>query len=150
MRGSRAARVAAGCCGGALLALRRRPPAAAGDFAVSRADAGKLSHKEVEEGRTLALDFSKLSQIARGGSQVIPVCVQHADTKEVLVVAYANEEAVRHTLSTGIVTFWSTSRNELWVKGATSGDTLDFVEARVNCDQNSLLVLARPRRPAAP
>jgi len=77
---------------------------------------------------------------------VIPVVVQHAATKEVLVVAYANEAAVRQTLTTKVATFWSTSRNELWVKGATSGDHLDVSEVRVNCEQNSLLYVALPRR----
>ena len=48
-----------------------------------------------------------------------------------------------HSLKTGIATFWSTSRNELWIKGATSGDTLEIVDIRVNCEQNSLLYLVR-------
>ena len=52
--------------------------------------------------------------------------------------------ALRYTLEHGVATFWSTSRNELWVKGATSGDTLQIVEVRVNCEQNSLLYLVRP------
>jgi phosphoribosyl-AMP cyclohydrolase len=70
--------------------------------------------------------------------------VQHADTKEVMIVAYANETALKYTLEHGVAAFWSTSRNELWVKGATSGDTLEIVEIRVNCEQNSLLYLVRP------
>ena len=48
------------------------------------------------------------------------------------------------SLGNGVAAFWSTSRNELWVKGATSGDTLESVEVRVNCEQNSLLYLVRP------
>jgi phosphoribosyl-AMP cyclohydrolase len=59
------------------------------------------------------------------------------------VVAYANQKALDHTLKTGTATFWSTSRNELWIKGATSGDTLKIVDVRVNCEQNSLLYLVR-------
>jgi phosphoribosyl-AMP cyclohydrolase len=61
-----------------------------------------------------------------------------------LILAYANEAAFEHTLKTKIATFWSTSRNELWIKGATSGDFLNLVEVRVNCEQNSLLYLVRP------
>ena len=99
--------------------------------------------KELEEGSALRLDYTKLQKIAKTGSEVVPVVVQDADSKEVLVVAYANHRALEHTLKTGTATFWSTSRNELWIKGATSGDTLQIVDIRVNCEQNSLLYLVR-------
>jgi len=99
--------------------------------------------KELEEGSALQLDFGKLQKIAKTESQVVPVVVQDADSKEVLVVAYANQLALETTLTTGIATFWSTSRNELWIKGATSGDQLKIDEVRVNCEQNSLLYLVR-------
>ena len=99
--------------------------------------------KELEEGTALQLDFSKLQKVAATGLPVLPVVVQDADSHEVLVVAYANEKALAHSLKTGIATFWSTSRNELWIKGATSGDTLQLVDVRVNCEQNSLLYLVR-------
>jgi phosphoribosyl-AMP cyclohydrolase len=92
----------------------------------------------------LDLDFNKLEKIGALKAGVILAVVQDADTKDVLVAAYMNRLALEETLRTGIVTFWSTSRNKLWVKGATSGDYLTLVEVRVNCDQNSLLVLARP------
>ena len=97
----------------------------------------------LEEGNELRLDFTKLQKVAKTGLPVLPVVVQDADTREVLVVAYANQQALDHTLKTGIATFWSTSRNELWIKGATSGDTLQIVDIRVNCEQNSLLDLVR-------
>ena len=99
--------------------------------------------KELEEGTAVQLDFTKLQKVAKAGSPVLPVVVQDADSHEVLVVAYANREALDHSLKTGIATFWSTSRGELWVKGATSGDTLQLVDVRVNCEQNSLLYLVR-------
>lgn len=99
--------------------------------------------KELEEGTKLHLDFSKLQKIASTGHHVLPVVVQDADSHEVLVVAYANQQALEHSLKTGIATFWSTSRNELWIKGATSGDTLKLIDVRVNCEQNSLLYLVR-------
>ncbi len=104
-----------------------------------------LSHAELEEGAQLAIDFTKLQQIGRSGAEVVPVAVQDADSKELLILAYANHLALQHSLQHGVATFWSTSRNELWIKGATSGDTLDLVEVRVNCEQNSLLYLVRPR-----
>ncbi len=100
--------------------------------------------KLLEEGAELCLDFGKLRQIAKIEEAVIPVAVQDADTKEVLIIAYANETALRYSMEHGVAAFWSTSRNELWVKGATSGDTLQIVEIRVNCEQNSLLYLVRP------
>jgi phosphoribosyl-AMP cyclohydrolase len=99
--------------------------------------------KELEEGSALQLDFKKLQKIGQTGSEVVPVVVQDAVTKEVLVVAYANELALETTLKSGIATFWSTSRNELWIKGKTSGDTLKIEDVRVNCEQNSLLFLVR-------
>src|SRR5476651_1735297 len=99
--------------------------------------------KEIEEGKELQLDFSKLQKIAHTGLPVLPVVVQDADSKEVLVVAYSNQQALEQSLKTGIATFWSTSRNELWIKGATSGDTLKIIDIRVNCEQNSLLYVVR-------
>lgn len=103
-----------------------------------------MNHKELEEGSTLAIDFGKLDKVGQTGAKVVPVVVQDAKTLEVLVVAYANDQALTYSLTHGIAAFWSTSRNELWVKGATSGDTLELVEVRVNCEQNSLLYLVHP------
>ena len=100
--------------------------------------------QHLEEGRELLLDFHKLKKAAQSPEPVLPVAVQHADTKEVLIVAYANQTALKYTLEHGVAAFWSTSRNELWVKGATSGDTLEIVEVRVNCEQNSLLYIVKP------
>ncbi len=105
-----------------------------------------MDHHALEEGSELMLDFTKLQKIAGTGIPVLPVVVQHADTKEVLVLAYANEIALQKTIETKIASFWSTSRNKLWIKGDTSGDYLDLVEVRVNCEQNSLLYLVRPRQ----
>jgi phosphoribosyl-AMP cyclohydrolase len=76
----------------------------------------------------------------------VPVAIQHADSGELLLVAYTNETAFRKALATRSLVLWSTSRNELWEKGKTSGETFDLVEARVNCEQNSLLYRVRPRR----
>ena len=66
------------------------------------------------------LDFKK-------GNGLIPVVVQDAKTKETLMLAYANRQAVENTLNTGKATYWSRSRNELWVKGETSGNTQKIV-----------------------
>ncbi len=99
----------------------------------------------LEEGTGLSLDFQKLGKVAACGEAVVPVAVQDAETKEVLILAYANAQALDYSVRNGVAAFWSTSRNELWVKGATSGDMLDLVEIRINCEQNSLLYLVRPR-----
>ncbi|MCB1070470.1 MAG: phosphoribosyl-AMP cyclohydrolase [Verrucomicrobia bacterium] len=101
--------------------------------------------KELEEGTTLQLDFNKLAKVAQCPG-VIPVAVQNADTQEVILVAYVNQLALDKSIETGSAVFWSTSRNELWEKGKTSGETFDLLEVRVNCEQNSLLYIVRPRR----
>ncbi len=99
----------------------------------------------LEEGTRLQLDFDKLAAVARASRPVVPVVLQNADSGEVLFVAYADAEALRETLSSGTAVLWSTSRDELWHKGASSGDVLDLVEVRVNCEQNSLLYRVRLR-----
>jgi len=104
----------------------------------------EISVKELEEGTGLYLDFDKISKVAAQTPGVLPVAVQNIDTKEVILVAYVNKEAFQKSIETGIATFWSTSRNELWVKGATSGNTFALVEVRVNDEQNALVYLVRP------
>jgi phosphoribosyl-AMP cyclohydrolase len=94
----------------------------------------------LEEGTELSLDFGKLAAAVSKVPSLLPAVVQEKDGP-VLVLGYVNEEALRRTLETGYVTFWSTSRNELWVKGDTSGNRLKLLEARVNCEQNSLLFI---------
>ncbi len=102
--------------------------------------------KELEEGSEFTLDWFKLKKVADRNPDVVPVAVQNADTGEVILVAYANELALEHSIRCGNATFWSTSRRELWEKGASSGETFELLEVRVNCEQNSLLYIVRPRR----
>jgi phosphoribosylamine---glycine ligase len=90
----------------------------------------------LEEGRVPAPQFDK-----RGG--VLPVVVQDAGENTVLMVAYTNRRAFEKTMESGLAHFWSTSRNELWKKGETSGDYLEIVEVRVDCDQDALLYRVR-------
>ena len=75
--------------------------------------------------------------------------VQDVSSADVLLIAYANPEAIEYSLTHKVAAFWSTSRNELWVKGATSGEYLDLEEIRVNCEQNSLLYLVTLRNQGA-
>ncbi|MFH0954314.1 MAG: phosphoribosyl-AMP cyclohydrolase [Verrucomicrobiota bacterium] len=100
----------------------------------------------IEETSELKLDFQKLSKAAASDAGLVPVAVQNADTKEVILVAYTNELAFSKALETRSLVLWSTSRNELWEKGKTSGETFELVEVRVNCEQNALLYRVRPRR----
>ena len=79
---------------------------------------------------------------------LIPAVVQDAETDEVLVLAWMNRESIDHTYRTGRVTFWSRTRDELWEKGATSGNWLGLVSIAKNCEANSLLIKARPVGPA--
>lgn len=101
---------------------------------------------ELEEGTKLQLDFKKLTKAVSKSPEIIPVAVQNAETKEVILIAYANELALKRAIETRTAVFWSTSRNELWEKGKTSGEEFDLLEVRVNCEQNSLLYIVRPRR----
>jgi phosphoribosyl-AMP cyclohydrolase len=98
---------------------------------------------ELEEGTRLALDFGKLAAVAATGAQVVPVVLQDTASGEVLFIGYANKEALEASWRERIAVLWSTSRNELWRKGSTSGDVLELVDIRVNCEQNSLLYRVR-------
>ncbi len=80
-------------------------------------------------------------------SELIPVIVQDISTKEVLMLGYSNEEALRLTLKTGTVWFFSRSRHKLWNKGETSGNFLHVVSVFSDCDDDTLLILAKPDGP---
>lgn len=78
---------------------------------------------------------------------LIPAIVQDAVTLKILMLGYMNEEAFRQTQETGWVTFFSRSKNRLWVKGETSGNHLKFVEAKIDCDNDTILIYAIPTGP---
>jgi phosphoribosyl-AMP cyclohydrolase len=101
---------------------------------------------ELEEGRALRIDFRKLLKATTACPDIVPVAVQNVDTGDVILIAYANQRALEASVASRSAVFWSTSRNELWEKGKTSGETFDLLEVRVNCEQNSLLYVVRPRR----
>jgi len=104
----------------------------------------RMTHEELEEGAVLELDFTKLRKVANCESDVLPAIAQDANTGEVLIVGYANKLALDTARDCGMATFWSTSRDELWIKGKTSGDFLRIEEIRVNCEQNSILYKVIP------
>lgn len=86
----------------------------------------------IEEGLELSVQFEK-----RGG--LVPAAAHDYSTGEILMLGYVNPAALEETLRTGYATFWSTSRNELWTKGMTSGDWLEVKEILVDCDQDALV-----------
>lgn len=90
-------------------------------------------------------DFALLRFDDRG---LIPAIVQDAESGQVLMLAYMNRQALERTLASGQTHFWSRSRNELWHKGATSGNTQQVAEIAVDCDGDALLVRVHPAGPA--
>lgn len=88
----------------------------------------------------MKIDFEK-------GQGLVPAVIQDYVTRHVLMLGYMNEEAYRKTVETGKVTFWSRSRNTLWTKGETSGNFLNVIEIKNDCDGDTLLVQVRPDGP---
>ncbi|GJL96270.1 MAG: histidine biosynthesis bifunctional protein HisIE [Hyphobacterium sp.] len=86
------------------------------------------------------IDFTK-------SDGLIPAVIQHHQSLSVLMVGYMNKAAVQQTIETGRVTFFSRSRQCLWIKGETSGNTLELVSVRPDCDRDCLLVIAKPAGP---
>ncbi|MDK2958771.1 MAG: phosphoribosyl-AMP cyclohydrolase / phosphoribosyl-ATP pyrophosphohydrolase [Synergistaceae bacterium] len=89
-----------------------------------------------------------LEDVKFDGDGLVPVIVQDVLSGEVLMMAWANREALEAALSSGMMTFWSRSRREIWKKGETSGNTLALQELRLDCDGDALLALAEPAGPA--
>ncbi len=86
------------------------------------------------------IDFEKC-----GG--LVPAIIQDATTRKVLMLGYMNQESLKKTTDTGLVTFFSRSRQELWTKGETSGNYLKLVDIKVDCDNDTLLIQAKPEGP---
>lgn len=89
-----------------------------------------------------------MPELAYNDAGLIPCIVQDADTREVLMMAWMNAEALALTLERGETVFWSRSRQEFWHKGATSGNIQKVVEIRYDCDADTLLALVHPAGPA--
>jgi phosphoribosyl-ATP pyrophosphohydrolase/phosphoribosyl-AMP cyclohydrolase len=88
----------------------------------------------------MTIDFEKM-----GG--LVPAIIQDAVTQKVLMLGFMNEEAYQKTMDTKHVTFWSRTRNTLWTKGETSGNFLNLVDIKVDCDNDTLLIQAHPDGP---
>jgi phosphoribosyl-AMP cyclohydrolase / phosphoribosyl-ATP pyrophosphohydrolase len=89
-----------------------------------------------------------LSLIKFDANGLVPAIIQDADSDQVLMMAYMNEESLKLTLETHETHFWSRSRRELWHKGATSGNIQKVVDIWVDCDVDTLLVKVKPAGPA--
>jgi len=92
------------------------------------------------------IQFENLDFEHRGG--VIPTVTQDANTGEILMLAYSNEESLRKAMELKEAIYWSTSRNEIWHKGATSGNTQRLVEILYDCDGDALVFKVVPKGPA--
>ncbi|MEM1195541.1 MAG: phosphoribosyl-AMP cyclohydrolase [Pseudomonadota bacterium] len=101
--------------------------------------ANGLSTQEHEHGTVFAPKF--------GADGLVSAVVLDSHTKEVLVVAFMNAQAIAATRESGKVTFWSRSRNKLWMKGETSGNVLKVDRILVDCDQDALVIYAVPAGP---
>ena len=86
----------------------------------------------------MKIDFNK-------GNGLVPVIIQDAQTLEVLMLGYMNEEAYEKTVAEGLVTFFSRTKNRLWTKGETSGNTLAVKKVHLDCDSDSLLIFVEPK-----
>lgn len=93
------------------------------------------------------MNQQQISQLSWPDSQLLPAIVQHAISGKVLMQGYMNPDALQHTLQSGNVTFFSRSKQRLWIKGESSGHTLQLVSIDSDCDSDSLLVLAMPQGP---
>tara|TARA_R110002072_G_scaffold3318_30_gene24350 strand:+ start:1441 stop:1830 length:390 start_codon:yes stop_codon:yes gene_type:complete len=88
------------------------------------------------------------SSLTFNDAGLIPAIAQDVDSNEVLMLAWMNAQSLAQTLETGRVTYWSRSRQEFWIKGATSGHIQELVELRFDCDRDCLLVMVRQTGPA--
>ena len=96
--------------------------------------------RELEESELLQLDFNKIADIH---DKVIPAIAQDIESKKILMLGYVNEEALRMAKEKGVAVFYSTSQKQIWIKGATSNQTLKLESILVNCEQNSILYLVQ-------
>jgi len=100
-------------------------------------DPSSLSREEHETGTVLAPKFDS--------NGLIPAVAVHAESGEVLMLAYMNAEALERTLASGEAHYWSRSRQELWHKGATSGQVQVIDEVQIDCDQDTIVLKVRPQ-----
>ncbi len=96
----------------------------------------------------IGIEYAKIEDLTFNEDGLIPVVVQDINTKDVLMVAYANRDAILKTLETGYAHFWSRSRKKLWKKGETSGNYIRVEKILIDCDNDTLIYLSNPTGPA--
>ena len=100
-------------------------------------DQNTMQRQEIEEGVILAPKFDS--------NGLVPAVAQHADTGEILMLAYMNAEAITRTLETKLAHYYSRSRQSLWLKGETSGQTQEVADVLIDCDQDAVVLKVRPQ-----
>lgn len=88
-----------------------------------------------------------LDSLKYDSSGLIPCIIQNSATGKVLMLGYANKESLQETISSGLMVFFSRSRNEKWLKGETSGNTLEVIDMKKDCDSDAILVSVQPAGP---
>lgn len=88
-----------------------------------------------------------ISDLTFDKNKLIPAVIQDTDTLQILMVGWMNETSILQTIALKKVVFWSRSRQELWLKGATSGNYLNLVSIKVDCDRDTLLIKVKPDGP---
>lgn len=96
---------------------------------------------------TITIDFDPGAIDWNKGGGLVPAVVQDANSLRVLMLGYVNQESLQKTLATGLVTFFSRSKQRLWQKGETSGHVLRLADIKLDCDKDTLLILAEPEGP---
>ena len=97
---------------------------------------------------TLAVDQDLLEKVKYNEKSLVPGIVQDMHSGEILMQAYMNKESLKKTIETGNATFWSRSRQKLWMKGETSGNIMKVQGLLIDCDEDSLVLLVNPEGPA--
>ncbi|UTW45617.1 phosphoribosyl-AMP cyclohydrolase [bacterium SCSIO 12696] len=105
------------------------------------------SLEPLQKGQKVAL-ADILDKLAVNDQGLIPVVTQDAITKDVLMLAWMNKTSIEQTLSTGLMTYWSRSRNQFWIKGETSGHFQKLQSMRLDCDGDTILCLVNQEGPA--
>lgn len=90
----------------------------------------------------------EMINFSKGDNNLLPTIAQDYKTKEILMLAYMNKDALKATLESGFAHYWSRSRKKLWMKGETSGNTQKVIEIKVDCDFDSILVIVDQKGPA--
>ncbi|TXL63317.1 phosphoribosyl-AMP cyclohydrolase [Aeromicrobium terrae] len=101
-----------------------------------------------EDGPVTSLDPAVAARLKRDADGLVAAVVQDADSRDVLMVGWMDDEALHRTLTSGRSTFWSRSRQDYWVKGETSGNIQEVREVRLDCDGDTLLVVVDQTGPA--